>query len=337
MKLWHYALRRILLLIPFMLGLTLLTFLLSRVIPADPVGLAVGRHATEETRQQVAKQFGLDEPLHIQYLNFLGDLTKGDFGRSLATRAPVVNDLRRYYPATMELSFAALFLALIIGVPMGLLAARFRDRPLDHITRVGSLLGVSFPGFWLAVMLQLVVTLYLPELPITGRFSDTASAPPTVTGLLVVDSLLALNFVALGVALKHLLLPGVTLALGSVAEISRLTRSGVIEALSKDFVLTARASGVPETIILFRHALRYAAIPILTISGLLFTWTLAGAVLVEVVFAWPGMGRYAVQSSLFLDYRPLLAVVLTFGVTAALVNLIIDILYRFLDPRIQYQ
>jgi len=336
LKLWHYVVRRLLLLVPFVILLTSTTFLLSRVAPADPVGLAIGRHATEEMREKVARQFGLEKPLHVQYLVFLRDLTRGDFGRSLASRAPVINDLRRCFPATIELSLAALTLATLIGVPLGLLAARCRDTAIDHGTRLISIFGVSFPAFWLALMLQLLIVVLLPIWPITGRFSDTVPPPTRITGLYVLDSILTLDFQSLGISLQYLFLPAVTLALGSLAEISRLTRSGVIEALSKDFVLNARASGLPEIVILFRHALRYAAIPILTIGGLLFTWTLSGAVLVEVIFAWPGLGRYAVKSSVFMDFRPILAVVLVFGLSAALVNLVIDVLYRALDPRVRY-
>jgi peptide/nickel transport system permease protein len=315
----------------------LTTFLLSRVIPADPVGLAIGKHATAEQREIVAKQFGLDKPVYVQYLAFLSDLARGDFGRSLATRAPVINDIRRYFPATIELSLASLTMAIVLGIPLGLLAARSRDTAIDHGTRLVSLFGVSFPGFWLGLMLQLLVVILLPIWPITGRFSDTIPPPARITGLYTIDSILALDFRALGISLQHLFLPALTLALGSVAEISRLTRSGVIDALGKDFVLSARASGLPETVILFRHGLRYAAIPILTVGGLLFTWTLAGAVLVEVIFAWPGLGRYAVKSSAFLDYRPILAVVLVLGLSAALVNLLVDVLYRALDPRVRLQ
>jgi peptide/nickel transport system permease protein len=337
MKLWQFILRRLLLLIPFIIGLTLMTFLLSRVVPADPVGLAIGKHATEAQRQAVAKQFGLDKPVYVQYLVFLRDLLKGDFGRSLATRAPVINDLRNFLPATLELTFSALTLAFLIGVPLGVLSARYRDRAADHFTRLFSLLGVSFPNFWLGLMLQLIVVALAVSLPISGRFSDTLPPPRTITGMYLLDSLLTGNLQAFGVALKYLFLPALTLALGSIAEISRLTRSGVIEALSKDFVLTARASGLPERVILFRYALRYAAIPIVTVGGLHFTWTLAGSVLVETIFGWPGLGRYAVKSSLFMDYRPMLAVVLVFGLSAALVNLLVDILYRALDPRVEYR
>lgn len=337
MKLWQYVLRRIVLLIPFVIGLTLMTFLLSRIIPADPVGLAIGRHATEEQRAEMAEQFGLDKPAYIQYLMFLSDLTRGDFGRSLATRAPVVKDLRRFFPATIELALTALFLALLIGIPLGLLSARYRDKSIDHGSRLASLIGVSFPNFWLGLMLQLLVVVLVINLPISGRFSDVIPPPPTISGLLVLDSLLNLDSRSLVISLRHLLLPAITLALASIAEISRLTRSGVIEALGKDFVLTARASGLPEVTILYRHALRYAAIPILTITGLLFTWTLAGSVLVETIFSWPGLGRYAVRSALFLDYRPILAVVLVFGLTAAIINLIVDVLYRAVDPRVQYK
>jgi len=336
LKVWQYVLRRIILLIPFVIGLTLMTFLLSRVIPADPVGLAIGKHATDEQRATMAEQFGLDKPAHIQYLNFLSDLTKGDFGRSLATRGPVVNDLRRFLPATIELSLISLSLAVVLGIPLGLLAAKFRDTKVDHGSRLVSLVGVSFPNFWLGLMLQMIAVALFSNLPISGRFSDVLPLPTKITGLLTVDSLLALDFQSFCIALKHLVLPAITLSLGSIAEISRLTRSGVIEALSKDFVLTARATGLPEMTILFRHALRYAAIPILTITGLLFTWTLAGSVLVETIFSWPGLGRYAVRSALFLDYRPILAIVLVYGLIAAIVNLIVDVLYRVVDPRVQY-
>lgn len=337
MKLGYFIVRRLLLIIPFLIGLTLLTFLISRVIPADPVGLAIGKNATEAMREQVSKQFGLDKPLYQQYLLFLSDLLKLDFGKSISTRAPVINDLRHFYPATIELSLAALFIAVLIGIPLGVLSAWYRDKSLDHLARVFSLFGVSFPNFWLGLMLQLIVVVLAVNLPISGRFSDTVPPPKTITGFLTVDSLLALDFKAFGITLKYLFLPALTLALASLADISRLTRSGVIDALGKDYVTTAKSNGLPELVILFRYALRNAAIPILTIGGLLFTWTLAGSVLVETIFGWPGLGRYAVKSSLFMDYRPILAVVLVFGFSAAMVNLIIDILYRIIDPRISYQ
>ncbi len=338
MKLFYYIVRRLLLLIPFLIGLTLLTFLLSRVVPADPVGLAIGKNATEAMRQQVEKAVWIwINPSINSTCYFYAILLKGDFGKSIATRAPVINDIRRYLPATIELSFAALFLAMALAFPSGFCL---------HGTAIGLWITVPvsspslvlvFPNFWLGLMLQLIVVALAINLPISGRFSDTVAPPKTITGFLTVDSILAFDFRSLGISLEYLLLPALTLALASIAEISRLTRSGIIEAMGKDYVTTAKANGLPDLIILFRYALRNAAIPILTIGGLLFTWTLAGSVLVETIFGWPGLGRYAVKSSLFMDYRPILAVVLVFGLSAAIVNLIIDILYRVIDPRITYQ
>jgi peptide/nickel transport system permease protein len=330
------VLRRVVLLVPFLIGLTLFTFILSHVVPADPAALAAGKHATEEMREKVRREYGLDEPLHVQYFMFLRRIIRADFGRSLETRRPVVYDLSRFYPATLELTLAALFLAVLLGIPLGVISARFRDRWPDHIARLFALGGASLPRFWLAIIFQLVVTLFFPVWPIQGRFDDNLPLPPNVTGLLVVDSLLHLDFRSSAVALKHLFLPALTLALSCLADISRLTRSGMIEAMRKDFVLTARASGLPELTILFRHVLRYTVTPLLTISGLLFTWIAAGAVLVELIFTWPGLGRYAVRSNLFMDYNPLLAVVLTIGLTCAAVNLIVDILYGLVDPRVRY-
>jgi peptide/nickel transport system permease protein len=336
MRAWEYLIRRLVLLIPFALLLSLLTFTLSRVVPADPVALAAGRFATEEMRETLRREFQLDRPLAEQYVAYMTGLLRGDMGRSLLSRRPVLEDIQRYLPATIELSVFAIVIALALGVPAGMISAQFRDRAPDHLARIFSLMGVSFPNFWLGLMLQLLLAVGLSMLPLGGRFDTGVAPPPHVTGLFLVDSLLARDPGAFIVSLKHLILPAFVESVAALATIARMTRSGMIDARNQDFVLTARASGMPEIAVLFRHMLRYAITPVLTMTGLFFAWMLGGSILVETIFDWPGLGYYTVEATLVLDYQPLMGVTLIYGLSCGLVNILVDILYGVVDPRVRY-
>lgn len=336
MSVGSYVLRRLLLLIPVLFGLTLLTFTLTNVVPGDPARLAAGPQASEEMVEDIRREFGLDDPLPEQYLNYITGVFSGDWGRSVLSRRPVTTDLRAYWPATVELVLAAMTLAALIGIPLGVISAVKHDRWPDHASRVYALIGVSLPSFWLALLLQWFVALRFGVLPIGGRIDSMVGAPDHVTGLYVVDSLLARDFEALRSALLHLFLPALTLSSGALATITRMTRSSMLEVLGQDYVRTARAKGLGERIVLIRHALRNAIMPTITMMGLSLGWLMGGSVLVETIFDWPGIGLYAVNSALTLDFMPIMGIALVYGVVFSLINLSVDVLYGFIDPRIRY-
>ncbi|MEZ4657488.1 MAG: ABC transporter permease [Caldilineaceae bacterium] len=336
MTLTRYLLRRLILIIPLLLGLSLLTFLIARVVPGDPVGLAAGPQATPEIKEALRRQFGLDQPLPLQYVRYMSGIFRGDWGQSLYSRRAVLNDLRTYFPATLELTLAAVLLGTLLGVPTGILSAYFRNRLPDHLARIVALFFVSFPAFWLAMIFQTTFGLELGWFPTGNRFDVRLAPPPGPTGLLLLDSLLHLDMAALRQTLSHLALPALVLSFGSLASITRITRASVLDVLERDYVRTARAKGIGRTLILLRHVLRNAANGILTMISLEFGWLMAGAVLVETIFDWPGLGLYAVESSLRLDFQPIMGITLLYGIVFSLVNVITDVAYGVLDPRIRY-
>lgn len=335
MKLFWFILRRILLLIPVLLGVLVVTFTLSRIIPADPVKYAAGQYATEEMVEQMRREYGLDKPLPEQFVRYLASITHGDLGRSLTTRRPVIEDLQRYYPATFELVLVTVFLAVVLGVPIGVLAARYENRLPDHVSRIFAFGLVSVPGFWLALLFQLLAATLLKFLPISGRFDPNLDPPTAITNLYILDSLLTLNGKALLVSLTHIILPALALSAPTLATITRMSRAGMVDALRKDFILNAKASGLPELVILLRYAFRHAMIPVLSMIGLSFTWAMAGSVLIETIFNWPGLGHYVVEASLLLDYNVLMGAMLAFGLTCGIINILVDIGYGLIDPRIR--
>ncbi|MEZ4709810.1 MAG: ABC transporter permease [Caldilineaceae bacterium] len=336
MTLTRYLLRRLILIIPLLLGLSLLTFLISRVVPGDPVGLAAGPQATPEIKEALRRQFGLDQPLPLQYVRYMSGIFRGDWGQSLYSRRAVLNDLRTYFPATLELTLAAVLLGTLLGVPTGILSAYFRNRLPDHLARIVALFFVSFPAFWLAMIFQTTFGLELGWFPIGKRFDVRLAPPPGPTGLLLLDSLLHGDMKALQLTISHLALPALVLSFGSLASITRITRASVLDVLERDYVRTARAKGIGRTLILLRHVLRNAANGILTMISLEFGWLMAGAVLVETIFDWPGLGLYAVESSLRLDFQPIMGITLLYGIVFSLVNVVTDVAYGVLDPRIRY-
>ena len=328
-----YLLRRTLHLIPVLLGLSVLIFVVSRVIPGDPVRLALGTEATQEQVQQLRRQTGLDRPLVVQYLTYMAGVLQGDFGYSLRTHRSVTKDLVEFFPATLELTTVAMGIAVVIGVPLGILAAVRKDEGADHLSRVLALIGVALPRFWLAILLQLAFAYHLRLLPTIGR----GPAPPTeVTGLYLVDSLLGLDLSAFWISLKHLAMPAFALSVGTLAQVMRLIRAGMIEEMRRDYALAARSYGLPPNLIVYKYLLKNAFTSTLTILGLSYGFLLGNAFLVETVFAWPGLAFYGVDALRFKDFNGVIAVTLAVGAAYAVVNLITDILYGYVDPRIRY-
>jgi len=334
MSLAGYVARRVLLIIPTLLGVSLLTFALSRIVPGDPARLAAGAQATPEMYEQIRTEFGLDQPLPLQYWHYLTGLITGDWGRSILSRRPVVDDLRVFWPATLELVTAAMLIAVLVGVPLGILAAVRADRPADQVSRVVALLGVSLPAFWLAILFQLLFGLRLGWFPIAGRLGTLADAPTQITGLYIVDSLLTGNWVTLRDSLRQLFLPAVTLSFPAMATIMRFTRATLLEVMGQDYVRTARAKGSTERRVVVRHALRNAMIPTITMIGLSFGWSMGGSVLVETVFDWPGIGLYATKSALTLDFMPIMGIALLYRLVFSVINILVDLTYGALDPRV---
>ena len=331
-----YLIRRILFMIPVLIGLSILTFTISHLIPGDPVMLVAGPQATKAEIASLAKEYGLDQPLPVQYWLYVTGITRGDFGRSIMTRRQVADDLRLFFPATIELILASMFVAIALGVPFGILSAVARDRAPDNLIRIFSLAAISSPRFFIALLLQILFGIILSVLPLGSRFPTLETPPPTVTGFLSLDAILAQNWDALGTALKHMILPAFALSLSPLATITRMMRASVLEVLQQDYVLTERALGLPMNLILFKYVLKNAFISTLTVIGLYFGWLLGGSVLVETVFDWPGIGLYATTSIISLDFAPIMGVTLLIGVTFVILNLIIDLMYGLFDPRIRY-
>ena len=335
MSLATYTFRRRLLVIPTLIGVSLLTFVLSHLVPGNPARLAAGAQATPEIYEQIRREFGLDKPLPVQYRTYVSDLVGGDWGRSILSRRPVLDDLRVYWPATLELVVASMAIAVAIGVPLGIVAAVRSDRFADQASRVIALLGVSVPAFWLALLLQLAFGLPLDWLPVSGRLDPMATAPENVTGLYVVDRLVAGEWGSVRDGLLHLVLPALTLSFPALATIARFTRPSLLEVLGNDYVRTARAKGLIEQRVVLGHALRNAFIPTLTMIGLSFGWAMGGSVLAETVYDWPGIRLYATKSALALDFMPIMRIALHYGIVFSLINSIniaVDLAYGFLDP-----
>lgn len=330
----RYILRRLLLALPALFGLVVLTFVLSRVIPGDPAATLAGDGATPTLIAEIRAQYGLDRPILEQAWIHLRQVLTGDFGRSIFSGRPVSEEIAQRLPATLELTFAALFLATVLGVPLGLVAALNHNGPIDHLVRLLSVGGLAVASFWLAIMLQLVFSMDLDVLPLRGRVDVALGPPPRVTGFLLIDTLVAGRPDMFVDALRHLVLPAVTLALPGLATIARFTRSGVLETLQKDFVLYARAAGYGRVRLAAIYVLRNAVTLVVTQVGLLFGALISGAVAVEAIFDWPGLGTYAVQAILSADYKALLAVTLVVGVVYAVVNVAVDVAQALIDPRV---
>lgn len=336
MRLINYIVRRLTYMLPVLIGVTLMVFMISHAIPGDPAKMIAGPKASRQAIETIRKQHGLDKPLAVQYVRFVSGLLQGDLGTSIRNHRPVTRDLGDYFPATLELTLASLFICLSLGIPLGILAAVRRNRMADHLTRVFSVFGVSMPVFWLGLMLLLVFYRNLGWLPGSGRLDIGFSPPVHVTGLYLIDSLLEWQPAKFLNAASHILMPAFCLSYVYLAIMTRIVRSSMIEALGQEYIVTARANGISEWMIVFKHAFRNSLIPTVTITGLSFGELLGGAILTETIFGWPGMGKYVVDSVNYLDFPAIMGFTLVVALVYVSINLFVDVLYAFLNPKITY-
>ncbi|MEQ8998628.1 MAG: ABC transporter permease [Coleofasciculus sp. B1-GNL1-01] len=334
----HYIIKRLLNLLPVLLGITLLVFLFLHLIPGDPATVLLGERATPEQVEALREQLGLNQPLPLQYLTFINNLLHLDFGTSIISGIPIIDEIKTRFPATFELSLAAMIVAVILGIPAGILAAVYKNRPADNITMVGSLLGVSMPVYWLGLLLIYLFAITLNWFPPSGRISIEAGLTfQPITGFYLFDAILKLDVNLLKDVLSHLILPALTLGTIPLAILARITRSSLLEVLSQDYIRTARAKGIPEHWVILRHGLKNALLPVVTIIGLQFGTLLGGAILTETIFSWPGIGSWIYEGILARDYPVVQGGVVVVSVIFVLVNLVVDISYALVDPRIKYK
>lgn len=322
---------------PLLIGMTLIAFILSHSVPADPVASQLGQRSMEDPAIVAAfrQQWGLDKPLPEQYLTYLRNLVQGNMGTSIRTHMPVSEDLARYLPASAELAIMATIVGLLVGIPFGIISAVRRNQWIDHVVRGVSLLGVSSPVFWLGLIGLYIFYFRLGWLPGPGRLDVGMAEPTHIIGMYTVDSLLTGNWPAFVSSVRHLILPGLVLASVYIGLVTRMTRSSMLEVLSADYVRTARGKGLPQRAVIYRHALGNALIPTITVLGLAFGDILAGTVLTETIFSWPGIGRYAYQSAVTLDFPAIMGVSLLIAAIFITVNLATDLAYMLLDPRLR--
>jgi dipeptide transport system permease protein len=335
---WSLILRRSMMAIPSLIGVVIVTFVLTRALPGDPAAYFAGPAATREAVEQVRASLGLDRPLPEQFLRYVGDLARGDLGRSLTTGQPVASEIRTRLPASAELTLLGLVVAMLIAVPLGILAATRPGSLADHACRIIATAGVSLPVFFTGLILVYVFYYQLGWAPPPlGRLDIFFSPPPAVTGFYLIDSLLAGERETFFASLRQLLLPALTLAIFSLAPIARMTRASMLAVLSSDFVRTARASGLKPGTVVVTYAFRNALLPVITTLGMVFSFLLGANVLVEKVFAWPGIGSFAVEALIAADFAPVQGFVLTMAVLYVLLNLVIDVLYGWIDPRVRIE
>jgi dipeptide transport system permease protein len=331
-------LKRMMMAVPSLIGVVIVTFLLTRALPGDPAAYFAGPAATTEAIQQIRVKLGLDKPLYIQFVRYVEDLAHGDLGNSLTTGQPVGQEIKTRLPASAELTLLGLIVSVLIAVPLGILAATRPNSLIDHSCRVIATAGVSLPVFFTGLILIYVFYYHLGWAPPPlGRLDIFYSPPPHVTGFYLIDSLIAGDGELFVAALKQLILPALTLAIFSLAPIARMTRASMLAVLSSDFVRTARASGLAPFTVVITYAFRNAMLPVITTLGMVFSFLLGANVLVEKVFAWPGIGSFAVEALIASDFAPLQGFVLTMGVMYVALNLLIDILYGVIDPRMRVE
>jgi peptide/nickel transport system permease protein len=320
-----------------LVGASIITFFLARVVPSNPAALYIGPKARQDEIDRVTKQLGLDRPLPVQYAIYMRELLHGDLGISIGTKRPVLQEITGRLPATLELLLAGMILAAVLGVPLGVLSARWQGRPPDVAVRTVSIMGVSMPAFYLGLLLQILFFRNLDLLPLAGRVSnDLRFTHPveTITHFIILDSILTHNWFALKDALRHIILPAMTLAAYPLGLIARMTRAAMLEVLEQDYIRTARAYGIKDHVIIYLYALKNAISPTLTVLGLTFAFALTGTFFVEIIFNWPGLGLFTVRSLLNVDYPAIMGVTL-FGASGyVLINLVVDLLQAWIDPRI---
>jgi ABC-type dipeptide/oligopeptide/nickel transport system permease component len=331
MRLLALALHRLVWFAPTLIGLLVVTFVISRIIPADPVALVAGETATPAQVEALRRDLGYDRPLPVQFAHYVGQLVRGDMGTSIFTRRPIVEDLAHRLPATIELTVAAMLISILLGIPLGVLSALWRNSLLDHVVRVVTVSGLAIASFWLGIMLQLLFAMRLGWTPLNGRLHGFP--PRTITGFYLIDAAVTWDWATLGAALQHLALPAATLAFPALATLVRFTRAGVLDVMQSNFVLYERAMGLPRLLIVWKYILRAALTSTVTQIGLLFGILLAGAVVTEAVFDWPGIGTYAVNSILRSDYNAVMGFTVWAGAIFIIVNLLVDVAHTLVDPR----
>ena len=332
---WRYVARRLALTGLMLFGLICITFTISNIAPSDPAALAAGPDATRDMVATIRREYGLDRPLPEQFIRYVTNVVQGDLGRSIVSTRPVTQDLARFFPATLELVVLSMLLGVGLGVPLGMMSAVLKNTAPDHLTRFAAVSLVALPAFWFGILLQLFFAVWLEWLPTSGRLEVATAPPPFVTGLYLLDSLFAGQFNTFSQALAHAALPALVLSFPCLASILRVNRAEMIEVLSADYITAARAHGIARLRVICVHALRNAMLPTLAMIGLRWGWMLGSTVLVETVFDWPGIGLYAVSSAISGDFKPVMGVTLLIGLNFMVINLIVDLLYGVLDPRLR--
>jgi peptide/nickel transport system permease protein len=332
------VLKRLMLAVPSLIGVVIVTFLLTRALPGDPAAYFAGPAATKEAVEQIRVRLGLDQPLPVQFIRYVGDLARGDMGTALTTGQPVAAEIRARLPASAELTLLGLLFSISVAVPLGIFAATKPNSLIDHACRIVSTAGVSLPVFFTGLILVYVFYYLLGWAPAPlGRLDVFFSAPPQVTGFYLIDSLIAGDGEVFRASFNQLILPALTLGIFSLAPIARMTRASMLAVLASDFVRTARASGLSPFTVIVTYAFRNAMLPVVTTLGMVFSFLLGANVLVEKVFAWPGIGSYAVEALIASDFAPVQGFVLTMAVMYVALNLAIDILYGLIDPRVRIE
>lgn len=330
-----YLLRRLVHSLVVLLGLSIIIFIISRVLPGDPARMALGPFATADSVEALRRSMGLDQPLVVQYFAYMTNLFQGDFGRSLVSQRNVLLDLQYYLPGTLELIFCTIFWVLILGVPIGVLAAANRDDTIDNLLKGVTFAAVVTPGFIVGIAFQLIFGYWLDILPITGRLSPALTAPPRWTGLLLVDSAAIGDWRVFGDALRHLFLPSLALASAGIGQIARITRTSMLEVENQDHISVLRSYGVPDQIISFVYMLKPSFLPTLNVTGMTFASLLGNAFLIEMVFSWSGIAKYGINALMRSDINALMGVVLLIGAAFLLTNFVVDLLMGLIDPRIR--
>ncbi len=334
----YYILRRIVFVSIVLLVLTMVTFFLTTIGPADPAALWVGPRPKLGQVERARKQLGLDKPAHIRYIHYLNNLIHGDFGISIRTKQPVIVEIKRYLPATIELVTVAILISVLMGIPLGIYTAFNRESITDHAGRIFCLSGVALPVFWLGMIFQLLFSSGLDILPLQGRISSQVfleSKVESITGFYFIDTVITGNWIALRDMLVHIILPALTLSFASLAYIVRITRSSMREVMNEDYMRTAKASGIGKKLIRYKYALKNGLIPVVTMVGLCYTFELGGSILVESIFDWPGMGRFMWLSIINNDYPGIIGVTIIFAIMCCTINLIVDLVYALIDSRIR--
>ncbi len=331
----NYIIKRLLALIPVIIGVALIVFLIIHLIPGDPAQTMLGERASPEALAQLRESMGLNEPLHIQFIDFFKGLLSFDLGRSIMSNNPVMNEISVRFPATLELSFFAIVFAVVVGIPAGIFAATHQNSLFDNFSMLVALIGVSMPIFWLGLMLIWLFAVILGWLPPSSRLS-VGIEMEYITNILFIDSIIQMNWTALKDVLSHLILPALALGTIPMAIIARMTRSSMLEVLKQDYIRTAYSKGLQDRVVVYKHALKNAFIPIITVVGLQFGVLLGGAVLTETIFSWPGLGKYLVDAIYARDFPVVQGGILFFAISFVFVNLLVDISYAAIDPRIEY-